>query len=149
MTAIRAFPPLLLLVLPAAVMAQVSIGPDGIRSGGTRIDAGGVHAPGAEVTAAGVRSGTGGGTVILTNGGTRSVDCHGGRLTVDGNANRLDVVRCATVTVAGNDNVVTARFDAPGRIGVPGNRNRITWRAGPRIQVQVSTLGNRNAVARR
>lgn len=139
----------LLLVLPAASAAQVRIGPNGIHSGDTAIDATGVHTDGADVTTSGVRTNGRGGVVIVTNGGTRSVDCHGGRLTLNGNRNRLDVANCTALTIAGNDNEVAARFAGSGTIAVPGNHNRIAWRAAPRANVSVNNLGTGNAVAGR
>jgi len=131
------------------VAAQVSVGPDGIRSGGTRIDATGIHAEGTDVTAAGVAENGRGGTVIRTNGQTRTVDCDGGRLTVNGNANHLTVRRCSAVTVNGNANHLNAAFAADGRLSVMGNRNTVAWSAPPRVRVAVASPGTRNSVTRR
>ena len=62
----------MLAFLGAAAPAQVSVGPDGIRSGDTVIDSTGVHSGATHVTAAGVRTGAGGGATIRTNGNRRS-----------------------------------------------------------------------------
>lgn len=141
--------PVLLLAIPAIATAQVRIGPNGIRSGDTTIDARGVHTAGADVTAAGVQARRDGGTTILSNGQNRSIDCHGGRLTVNGNRNRLTVANCTAVTIAGNGNTVAARFAAPGSISIPGNRNQVTWQARAGIRVGVSAMGTANAIVRR
>ncbi len=82
------------MTVAASALGQVSIGPNGIRSGNTVIDAGGVHANGTEVTGRGVHVGGGHGTVIRGNGGHRRVDCGGGELAVEGNANHLSVNDC-------------------------------------------------------
>ena len=136
----------------SAASAQVSIGPNGIRSGDTVIDNRGVHTRNAEVTASGVRTrrlgGAQGGIGIVTNGNRRSVDCRGGALSIDGNRNRVQAANCRAVTVAGNDNVVTVSFAGRGALSVPGNRNQVRYRAAPRGAVAVSNLGNRNAVSR-
>jgi hypothetical protein len=141
-----------LCIAPAG--AQVSVGPGGVRSGNTVIDARGVHTRGADVTAAGVRTRAPGGrrgresVNIVTNGGRSSVDCRGGTLAVDGNRNRVQAANCRAVTVSGNDNVVVAAFSQRGSLSVPGNRNQVSWRAAPGVLVAVSNLGNRNAVSR-
>jgi len=152
----RALPvvlPTLLSCLCPPAGAQVSVGPGGVRAGSTVVDSTGVHTGRTDVTARGVSTraggGRGAGTVIRTNGGDRRVDCAGGRLTVDGNNNRVSAVGCAAIALNGNGNTLSADFPAPGRLTVLGNRNRVTWHAGPRVRVGVSNLGNRNSVARR
>ena len=91
--------PLMLAGLAVPAAAQVSIGPNGVRSGGTVIDARGVHTAGADVTGSGVRTGHGATTTISSNNGDRSVDCRGGVLSVEGNGNRLEVTHCRSVGV--------------------------------------------------
>ena len=140
--------PLMLAGLAVPAAAQVSIGPNGVRSGGTVIDARGVHTAGADVTGSGVRTGHGATTTISSNNGDRSVDCRGGVLSVEGNGNRLEVTHCRSVGVNGNGNTLAVRFDAPGRIAVMGNRNRVTWRAAPAVRVSVTNLGTHSEVTR-
>jgi hypothetical protein len=86
--------------------------------------------------------------VIRTNGKTRQVDCHGSTLTVDGNANRLKVVRCPKVMVDGNGNGLTVTFSEPGRLALLGNRNRVAYRAARGVPVRVSDVGTGNRVTR-
>ena len=131
--------------------AQVSIGPNGVRSGNTVIDASGVHTATADVGARGAqtRRSSLGGTTIRTNGQTRSIDCRGKALTLDGNNNRLTLSRCATILVNGNSNDVTASFAAPGRLSVMGNSNTVRWQAAQHVHVAVSNLGNQNVITRR
>jgi hypothetical protein len=130
--------------------AQVSVGPNGVRSNGTIIDSTGVHTPGVDVTNAGIHSRSpAGGVVVRTNGGRRSIDCIGGSLRVDGNRNTFNVVRCARVTINGNSNVVSARFARAGQMSVMGNRNQVTVSSPAMVRVGVSNLGTRNSVSRR
>jgi hypothetical protein len=140
---------LVLLALATPAAAQVSIGPGGIRSGDTVIDERGVHTNGVDVGGGGVRTGGGRGTIVSTNGGRRSLSCGGGALTVNGNANRLNVRDCARVTVNGNRNIVDVSFGRTGRLGVFGNRNQVRWSAPPRAQVSISSPGTGNTVRRR
>ena len=132
-------------------LAQVSVGPDGVRSGSTRIDSMGVHTPGADVTSAGerARSGSRGGTIVRTNGGRRAIDCGGHSLQLDGNSNQFEVANCSPVTINGNGNVVAARFASSGRLSVIGNRNRVTFSALRGVRVGTSNLGTRNVISRR
>lgn len=142
--------PLVAVLLPGTAQAQVSIGPDGIRAGSTRIDRSGVHSGAASVTGSGVHARQDrGDATILTNGATRTVNCRGGMLTIDGNRNRLSLIDCAQLTVAGNRNDITARFTAPGRITVAGNRNTVAWQSSPRIRVGIDNVGNDNVIVHR
>ena len=129
-------------------MAQIAVGANGIRSGTTVIDAGRVHTATADIGSHGVRThgSTLGGTTIRGNGQTRTIDCGGSALTLDGNANHLTLSGCSTILVNGNMNEIAARFGRPGRLSIMGNRNRIGWHAAPRTHVAVSDLGNRNVV---
>ena len=86
---------------------------------------------------------------ILTNGRTRSIDCGGKALTLEGNSNHLRLTHCSAILINGNSNVVTARFDEPGRITVNGNRNAVSWSAPPQVRVSASNVGTRNSVVRR
>ena len=131
-----------------AVSAQLSVGPQGIRSGNTLIDASGIHTNGTDVTSSGVRSGRGSGTIIRTNGGHRSINCGGGMLTVDGNSNHLAIRDCRSVTLNGNVNELDASFTRDGRLAIMGNRNIVRWSAGPKIRVAISNPGTRNVVMR-
>lgn len=148
-------PMLLLFVLAAPAMAQVTIDSHGVRTGDTTIDATGVHTRGGTVDASGVRGArprsNGGalGRLIDGNHITQRVDCRGGALTVEGNHNNLTVANCRAVTVAGNHNIVNARFDMSGRLAVEGNYNQATYSAAPRASVSVSNDGNRSTVTRR
>lgn len=126
----------------------VSIDSRGVRTGGTTVDARGVRAGNTVVDAGGVRTG-GGGRVIRINGGRRAVDCAGGALTLDGNANHFSVANCRSVTVDGNNNVLDVSFGAAGRLATMGNSNAVTWHAPRGARVAVSDLGTRNAVSRR
>ena len=143
------------LIAAAAVpvAAQVSVGPHGVRSGNTVVDGTGVHTGTTSVTSGGVSvrgaPRRGSGTTIRTNGNRRSVDCAGGALEVDGNANHLTVTGCTAVTVNGNVNELRIDYPASGRLDVMGNRNRVTWRAAPGVRVAVSAPGTRNVVTRR
>ena len=139
------------LVIASSAAAQTSIGPNGIRSGNTVIDSSGVHTATADVGSNGVRThgSTLGGQTILTNGRTRSIDCGGKALTVEGNGNHLTLTHCSAIQIDGNSNVATARFDEPGRIAVNGNRNAVSWAAPPQVRVSASNVGTRNSVVRR
>lgn len=86
--------------------------------------------------------------VVRTNGKTRSVDCRGSTLTVDGNANRLKVARCPRVMVDGNGNDLAVTFAQPGRLALLGNRNRIAYRAARGVPVRVSDVGMGNRATR-
>ena len=132
--------------LAAVAGAQTSIGNGVIRSGGTVIDANGVHTATADIGAGGVRAHGDGGTTIRTNGNRRHVVCGGGALSVDGNGNILDVEDCRRLTLNGNDNIVNAHFPAPGQALVAGNHNRLAWSAAPHVRVGVSNLGTGNVV---
>ena len=131
-----------------AAVAQVTIGPHGIRSGDTVIDGSGVRTGQASVTGRGVHTRQGAGTVILTNGGSRSVDCGGRALTVNGNRNRLQARRCSAIVVNGNGNDLAANFSAPGGLSLLGNRNQVRWHAARGVRVSVSNLGTGNSVNR-
>lgn len=138
------------LVSALPVAAQTSIGPNGIRSGSTVIDSSGVHTATSDVGPQGVRAhdGTPGGQTVLTNGGTRSINCGGKALTLEGNSNHLTLTRCSPIQIDGNLNVVRARFDEPGRIAVSGNRNVVSWSAPPQGRVSTSNLGAHNSIVR-
>lgn len=138
-------------IVAVPALAQVSIGPHGIRSGDTVIDAGGIHTATADVGPHGIQGhrGSSGGTTISANGQTRSVDCGGGTLTVDGNGNHLTVSNCATVAVNGNGNEVAAAFAQSGRLSTMGNRNTVRWHAAPSIHVAIANPGTKNVVYRR
>lgn len=140
---------LILLAAPAAVTAQVTIDGRGIRAGGTTIDATGVHTHGTDITRSGVTAGRGQGIVINTNEQQRRIDCGGSTLTVNGNDNRFTVVNCRTVHVMGNDNVIDARFAAPGRLTVMGNDDHVTYTPAPHVAVSVNNMGADSTVTRR
>lgn len=136
-------------LLAAAASAQTTIDSHGIRSGNARIDATGVHTASGSVDAGGVHAASAGrGVTILTNGNKRSVDCGGRGLTVNGNGNLLTVANCRTVVVAGNANLLSVRYDRPGRLSVIGNRNQVSWRAPRAVPVSVGNVGIRNRVSR-
>ncbi|WP_425228212.1 DUF3060 domain-containing protein [Sphingomonas sp.] len=123
-----------------------------MRSGGTVIDATGVHTGRTSVTGHGVsthgRARGGAGIVIDTNHGDRAADCGGGALTVNGNHNRLRVANCRLVSVPGNWNELTIAFASPGRLDVEGNNDTIRWRAPRGVSVAVSNVGTRTSVTR-
>ena len=117
-----------IVVFPAApAIAQVSIDSHGVRSGNVRIDSTGVHSGNTHVTGrgVGVRGGRGD-TTINGNDATRTVDCGGGALTVNGNRNRITARECRDITLAGNRNQVRWHREA-GRTAVSnvGNGNRV------------------------
>lgn len=143
----NAGPALLALLLAAPAAAQISIDSHGIRTGDTSIDATGVHTRGTTVDRHGVRTG-GGGRVINGNHLTQRIDCAGGALTVNGNANRLTLANCRTITVAGNHNIIAARFASPGRLTVTGNDDQVTYSVAPRVSVAVSNVGSRSRIDR-
>lgn len=147
MTSLRLFA-VLLFAAPLPATAQVTIDSHGLRAGGTVIDATGVHTRGATVDAAGVHTRAAART-ITANHLVRQIDCGGGTLTVNGNSNQLTVTGCRTVTIAGNENVIQARFDAPSTLTVAGNRDSVTYAAAPHIAVSVSNVGTRSSVTRR
>ena len=133
----------------AAASAQVQIGRDGIRAGGTTIDRSGIHAPQADIrddaddseTRASRRT-------IVVNGTTRDVDCRNGELVLNGNNSRFTVSNCSRVTIAGNHNDLHVNFSTPGRLTVVGNDNRVAWHKAGDIQVRVTNPGNNNSVVR-
>jgi hypothetical protein len=76
--------------------------------------------------------------------GTR--DCSGGAAIIDGNDADLKLQNCKTLTVNGNGNRVAA--GAVEAMTVLGNRNSVTWTAGPNgRRPQVANLGNGNSVS--
>lgn len=140
-----------LITASLSAEAQVSVGPDGVRSGETRIDSTGVQTKGADVTSAGVTThrGAAGATIIKTNGGRRAIDCGGRSVQIDGNANHFTVANCSAVTLNGNVNVLSIRFNRPGHVAVMGNRNEVTYSAAPHIRASASNMGSKNVVVRR
>lgn len=138
------------MLLGAPAVAQVTIDSRGVRAGGTTIDATGVHQRGARVAAADVHARGGArGRVVDGNRLTQRIDCAGGTVTINGNANDLAIANCRSVTVAGNRNQVAVRFGVPGRLTVLGNGDRVTYSAPPRVPVTVSNVGTRSTVTRR
>lgn len=140
-----------LITASLSAEAQVSVGPDGVRSGGTRIDSTGVHTPSADVTSAtvrGRRDGVGA-TIVRTNGGHRAIDCSGRSVQIDGNSNHFTIANCSAVTLNGNANVLSIRFNRPGHVAVMGNRNQVTYSAAPRTRASASNMGSKNVVVRR
>jgi len=138
---------LILVLTAASATGQVRVDGTGVSAPGMRVDASGVHTGEADEISLGV--GQSGGTTINTNGNTRTVDCGGGALTVNGNSNRLTVAHCSRVTIAGNGNVAVVAFSHTGsRLFVPGNRNTVTWNAPRDVRVSASAPGTRNSVKR-
>lgn len=138
---------LLAVTLAVPAGAQTRIDASGIHAPGVSIDSHGIRRGGARVDAAGVRAGDG--RVIRTNGNTRAVDCGGGALTLDGNANRFAVAHCSPVTINGNDNVLDVALRSGDELATLGNRNAVNWHAPRGARVAVNTLGNRNRISRR
>jgi hypothetical protein len=86
--------------------------------------------------------------VISNNEQTRTIDCTGGNVTVDGNVNTLSLTgECQNVEINGNEN--TVRIEAAAAISVAGNQNRVTWRRGVgSASPRISNLGTANSIAR-
>ena len=141
---------LALVAFSGAAGAQTRVGPDGITAPGVRIDAAGIHTGSTEVTANGVGVVNRRGTIaVRTNGATRTIDCGGGRLSVEGNRNRLTIANCRAVSVLGNHNVAAVRYTVSGSLLVAGNDNMVRWASPRTVRVGVSAPGSRNTVARR
>ena len=174
----RPRPALIGLALAAAAVsgaasAQVVVNGSGVRAGGVVVDSSGVHTPGADVTSAGVstrttttsttaratgsqitigRPGAGPGrSIVMGNGATRSIDCHGGPAQVLGNGNVLTLTNCSRLAVPGNKNVISvALVGADAVIEAPGNGNIVQYRgvAGAKPRAVVLGSGNRVSEAR-
>jgi len=83
---------------------------------------------------------------ILENDLSKTIDCAGGRVIVNGNNNSL-ILRgeCQKVTINGNDN--TINIEAVGTIQANGNENVINWTKGAGNQrARITDLGNGNLI---
>lgn len=89
------------------------------------------------------------GIVVRANGRTRSLDCGGGNIAIDGHGNRLTLANCQRVTIDGSGNRLQVAFAQPGNISLLGDRNQIAWSAAPALQVDLSDIGRHNRVRAR
>lgn len=140
-----------MIVAAAPAAAQTRIDSSGIHAPGVTIDGRGVRTADTAVDAAGVhvRAPAGSVRVIDTNGGSGPVDCRGGALTLNGNANRFTVTNCRSVVVNGNRDTLDVAFAGPGALSVQGNHDAVTWRAPRGAAVSVRTAGDHDTVVRR
>lgn len=77
---------------------------------------------------------------------TKTIDCAGGKVSVNGNENKITVTgACSELNVMGNQNSVI--IESVGLISVMGNQNKIVWkRAEGQKKPSVNNLGNKNSV---
>jgi hypothetical protein len=95
------------------------------------------------------RSSGAGRTIVLDlDHETKTVDCQGEDVEVNGNHSKVTVTgECHAVSVNGNYNKV--QIEAAAVISAVGNRNTVSWQRGVDGQdPRVSNLGTRNTVAR-
>lgn len=83
---------------------------------------------------------------VNDNGLTKTIDCAGGKVSVNGNENKITVTgTCREVSVMGNENSVT--IDNVALISVMGNKNKVVWkRSEGQKKPTVNNLGNKNSV---
>jgi hypothetical protein len=86
--------------------------------------------------------------VISDNRLTKTIECAGRDVSIDGNLNALSFLgECGSVEVSGNGNVV--RIEAAAAIETLGNRNTVTWERGlAGKNPAVSNLGTGNSISR-
>jgi len=86
--------------------------------------------------------------VISDNRLTKTIECAGRDVSIDGNFNTLSLLgECQTVQVAGNGNLV--RIEAAAAIETMGTRNTVTWERGlAGKSPAVENLGNDNSISK-
>ena len=83
---------------------------------------------------------------MTASGVSRSIDCGGRDLTVTGDNDKLTVTGCATISVVGNHNLMTAQLLPASTIAALGNSNHIVFLHAPGFEVQVSSSGSNNEI---
>lgn len=87
-------------------------------------------------------------TVISDSELTRTHDCAGGSVVVEGSENVLTLKNCAEIAIKGSENKITAV--APGTLKVLGVENQVTWSAGPDgKRPQIANMGSENTVSQK
>lgn len=83
---------------------------------------------------------------VNDNGLTKTIDCGGGKVSVNGNDNKITVTgSCRELSVMGNQNSVT--IESVSLISVMGNQNKVVWkRAEGQKKPSVNNLGVKNSV---
>lgn len=83
---------------------------------------------------------------VNDNGLTKTIDCGGGKVSVNGNDNKITVTgSCRELSVMGNQNSVV--IESVSLISVMGNQNKVVWkRAEGQKKPSVNNLGNKNSV---
>jgi hypothetical protein len=83
---------------------------------------------------------------VNDNALTKTIDCAGGKVSVNGNDNKITVTgSCRELSVMGNQNSVT--IESVSLISVMGNQNKVVWkRAEGQKKPSVNNLGVKNSV---
>jgi hypothetical protein len=126
---------------------------------GAAAGAGAAKSAGSGATSSSAKAGTaakaGGGAaaagpavVVADEKATRSIDCRGRGVTVQGNGNTLTLRgTCGKLDVQGNENIISV--DTVHAVSTTGNKNRVTWtRAADGETPDTSDLGNGNVIRR-
>jgi hypothetical protein len=103
--------------------------------------------------------------VVRGNGESKSYDCKGAAIAVDGDENHLSLRNCSKVMVNGNENDLRLEENCPAlsipgndnvvaagkveTISILGNENTVTWTSdSPGRKPSISNLGSGNSVSR-